>query len=706
MLKRLDSRDLAALSDIADLLEPPGASVVVPQPSGPAQAKRRATSAWLAKDFSSAADHFGTYAGFHSESTPGRALGLRLRAAALLRAKRFEEAVHEAQAALASLGEPAADPATDKSFFESVLYNGASADALATWQLLGVANEALGQQAEAAHSIGRALLLASVAAADEATGGVTGGGSGASAAAALKRSGSNASFGSSLSLLGESGGAGGKGLSGLLHASSPALAATGLLTHFLNAAASSPSGMIPLQVYVTLPIAMRNQRRSSALLTGGAVQLASSGSRPSTAGSQRPGSAGGARPGSAAGVSSSLNSKFTIPAFRLVLRPRFIPWPLDLQVGELPGVEIEGGTRLSFFCAYKEMPAEPHAVLVAHHRDKHALVLMSIRIDGQIEVLSNSTEAAWDQVKSLLGHPPTPRTLHDFDVSASGWQATGLGVGTFGALVSQKWSEWEEGRGKAAAKRKDEEKKLARRQASFLEWLTSIGLEELYERLIREGVDLEKLPYIKEEDLIAMGVTQIAQRKQLMAAVETQAQYQQLHQQIDALEDENRDLRITINNQKAKLKETNEALNNANSTNESLTSELRTTQQTLDDLRSHVSDPDNGLEALLKQTEEKYHEADRMATAFASDAAELLNQLQSVRDSQAGHFKELAFKIDKETLGVKERVRSLKGTPKKAPSGGAPAMAPASAVDLPRGMSSSGSLMSLVDPSVMKPPIR
>ena len=33
--------------------------------------------------------------------------------------------------------------------------------------ILGVANEALGQQAEAAHSIGRALLLASVAAADD-----------------------------------------------------------------------------------------------------------------------------------------------------------------------------------------------------------------------------------------------------------------------------------------------------------------------------------------------------------------------------------------------------------------------------------------------------------------------------------------------------------------------------------------------------------
>ena len=116
-------------------------------------------------------------------------------------------------------------------------------------------------------------------------------------------------------------------------------------------------------------------------------------------------------------------------------------------------------------------------------------------------------------------------------------------------------------------------------------------------------------------------------------------------------------------------------------------------------MQAHVSDPESGLEALLKQTEAKYHEADRMATAFASDAAELLNQLQSVRDSQAGHFKELAFKIDKETMGVKEKVRSLKIAPKS----NAPA---ASAIELPRGMSASGSLMSLVDPSVMKPPIR
>ena len=54
------------------------------------------------------------------------------------------------------------------------------------------------------------------------------------------------------------------------------------------------------------------------------------------------------------------------------------------QVGELPGVELEGGVSLSMYCAFKEMPAEPHACLVAHHRKENALVLMSLRIDGQV----------------------------------------------------------------------------------------------------------------------------------------------------------------------------------------------------------------------------------------------------------------------------------------------------------------------------------
>ena len=54
----------------------------------------------------------------------------------------------DAQAALACLGQPAADPSTDKQFFDHVIHTGASADALAAWQLHGVAYEALGRYPE------------------------------------------------------------------------------------------------------------------------------------------------------------------------------------------------------------------------------------------------------------------------------------------------------------------------------------------------------------------------------------------------------------------------------------------------------------------------------------------------------------------------------------------------------------------------------
>ena len=45
---------------------------------------------------------------------------------------------------------------------------------------------------------------------------------------------------------------------------------------------------------------------------------------------------------------------------------------------------LEGGTTLSFFAAYAEMPAEPHACLTCHRSDKHALLLTSVRLDGQV----------------------------------------------------------------------------------------------------------------------------------------------------------------------------------------------------------------------------------------------------------------------------------------------------------------------------------
>ena len=71
--------------------------------------------------------------------------------------------------------------------------------------------------------------------------------------------------------------------------------------------------------------------------------------------------------------------------------------------------------------------------------------------------------------------------------SSAAQATTGLGVHTFGALVRQKWSEWEEGRGATAARRQEERRRLAKRQEDLLEWLRSLGLEELHSRLVLEG---------------------------------------------------------------------------------------------------------------------------------------------------------------------------------------------------------------------------
>lgn len=622
LMKRLDTRDLGALADIASLLEPPSALVHVPQPSGSEQARRKATDAYLARNYDAAAGHFGHFAGHHAEGTPGRALGLRLRAEALLHGRRADEALVDAQAALTTLRQPAADPSTDKAFFEHVIHTGSSADALGAWQVHGVAHEALGHHPEACLSLSRALLLACVGAAESGDGAkAAAGGGGALSRSTSSGALSRSSSGGLLSGGGRNGGGSQYG------PSSPGA----LLAHFITAAAKSPSSLLPLQVYVTIP--------SSASLAA-----------PATPPPTRPGTAGMTRQQRAA-----LFGTPAAPAFRVVLRPRFTPWPLDLQVGELPGVEIDGGTRLSFFSAYKEMPAEPHACLICHHHLRHALVLLSVRIDGQIEVLSNSTEAAWDQLKSLFSQPPQNRSLHDFEIVASGWATGGMGVATFNGLVCQKWAEWEEGRGRAAAARKEAERQLLKRQAALLEWLTELGLEELHEGLIREGVDLERLQYITEDDLKEMGVTQLAMRRQLMAAVKTQQQYKQLMERIDVLEGENRDLREAYTSQKGRLAQTTSDLASERSSVSSLTAELRESAAERERLGATGGD----LATQLAEMTTRYEHADASAQRFAADSHELLDQLKVVQASQQGAFRDMRQKIDRETMAVSAKVKKL-----------------------------------------------
>jgi hypothetical protein len=117
-----------------------------------------------------------------------------------------------------------------------------------------------------------------------------------------------------------------------------------------------------------------------------------------------------------------------------------------------------------------------------------------------------------------------------------------VAVHAFGALVRTKWKEWDEGRGRAAKARKQKERVQRERQAELLRWLQDLDLDELHPLLVREGVDLTTLQYIAEDDLSRLGVTQLGQRRKLLAAVRTQEQYKHLTEKLATLEAE----RITL----------------------------------------------------------------------------------------------------------------------------------------------------------------
>eukprot|EP00966_Prymnesium_polylepis_P046973 1088417-Prymnesium_polylepis.2 len=188
------------------------------------------------------------------------------------------------------------------------------------------------------------------------------------------------------------------------------------------------------------------------------------------------------------------------PAFRLHLRPRFSPWPLEMAAPvTLPsaGARTEPSTRLALYCATNGMPAEPHLCLVHHAPQLQALVLVHVRIDGMVELLSNSSAAAWEQAhKIFFGQPPHQHGPADFDVVASAWQRDGRGVRAFEAVVAQRWREWEDGRTRAAQLRHEEERRKEEAKAELLGWLEELGLGECGALLIRESIDLDTLQYL------------------------------------------------------------------------------------------------------------------------------------------------------------------------------------------------------------------
>jgi len=233
----------------------------------------------------------------------------------------------------------------------------------------------------------------------------------------------------------------------------------------------------------------------------------------------------------------------------------------------------------------------------------------------------------------------------------------------FNRLVRSKWSEWEEGRGKAAAARQDEERKLLERQKALLEWLTELGLEGLHSCLIREGVDLNTLQYISEADLERMGVSLLAQRRQLLAAVKTQNLYLDLTARIKSLEAENDEMREAHAAQGHSLTGTTASLAEMHAEAERLSRNLDAESERSDRLDRELRASNDELRGTRLQLEK----AEEKAAAFAADVDQLLSQLHSTAAGQKDAFKEMRSLIEREGLSLQGDIRALKAGERPPP---------------------------------------
>lgn len=187
------------------------------------------------------------------------------------------------------------------------------------------------------------------------------------------------------------------------------------------------------------------------------------------------------------------------PAYVLQLRPRFSVWPLEFcaPIATEPGLaEILRSTRIAMYCAGVGIPTEPHLCLVHKPAEVEGLVLLNLRIDGMIEVISNSTEAAQQLVRTVFIDHVRERSMNDFEVLCSGWQREGRAVRAFEALAVERRQDWAEWRASKVRQRYEERHKREQGRVELLRWTTELGLAECGEILAEEGVDLETLQHL------------------------------------------------------------------------------------------------------------------------------------------------------------------------------------------------------------------
>ena len=74
------------------------------------------------------------------------------------------------------------------------------------------------------------------------------------------------------------------------------------------------------------------------------------------------------------------------------------------------------------------------------------MVLLQLRVDGQVQALSNSSEDAMDVVRAaLFFHPPNFHGPADFETLSSGWVQGGRVGAAFEALARETHRQRQEG---------------------------------------------------------------------------------------------------------------------------------------------------------------------------------------------------------------------------------------------------------------------
>jgi len=313
--------------------------------------------------------------------------------------------------------------------------------------------------------------------------------------------------------------------------------------------------------------------------------------------------------------------------------------------------DSERRSRLSLFCAYQQAPSDPHTYLVISSEE--ALVILHIRIDGLIEVLSNAAGEARRAIDRSLIEATSLRSEEDFEVVSEGWRRDGRAPYAFAALAVHEWKQRQEGRSLARQKREDEARNRERKMQELEGWLTEFGLESLAPQFHAEGIELDTLQYLQEEDLVRIGVSRLGERRKLMAAKQTQAQYKALTEKLEGLERQRDTLLLGQAQSQAQtakaVKDLAIALDQMATINERLQQE----QQRGEQLQQLL----NKQKAIAKSEAERADAAEAQAKAYAEDAVLLQEQLQKItelqRNSIREHREKLVRRVDEMTSSIK-----------------------------------------------------